>query len=53
MTDMLTKRIRRAKRLLIELLFELGSDSDIPFSAEQCDLLEKRFYEIRCALDGE
>ena len=46
-------RIKQAKQLLSYLLLE-AQYSDAPrFTVEQCDLLEKRFYEIRVALDGE
>jgi hypothetical protein len=53
MSNTLIPRILQAKGLLAELFFEISSDDEIPFTAAQCDLLEKRFYEIRCALDGE
>jgi hypothetical protein len=46
-------RITQAKRLLTYLLLEVGDIDDPRFTVEQCDLLEKRFYEIRVALDGE
>ncbi|HWY87047.1 MAG TPA: hypothetical protein VNX28_10000 [Gemmataceae bacterium] len=46
-------RIKQAKRLLSYLLLEVQDRNDPRFTVEQCDLLEKRFYEIRVALDGE
>ena len=53
MPTTLTPGILQAKGLLAELLLEIGSDGEMPFTAAQCDLLEKRFSEIRCALDGD
>jgi len=46
-------RIKQAKQLLSYLLLEVQYSDDPRFSVEQCDLLEKRFYEIRVTLDGE
>jgi hypothetical protein len=53
MSNTLIPRILQAKGLLAELFLEISSDGEIPFTAAQCDLLEKRFCEIRCALAGE
>jgi hypothetical protein len=46
-------RIKYAKQLLSWLLLEVQYSDEPRFTFEQCDLLEKRFYEIRVALDGE
>ena len=46
-------RIKWAKQLLSWLLLEVRYSDEPAFTFEQCDLLEKRFYEIRVALDGE
>ncbi len=46
-------RIKYAKQLLSYLLLEVQYSDEPAFTFEQCDLLEKRFYEIRVALDGE
>lgn len=46
-------RINLAKQLLSCLLLEVQDSDDPRFTVDQCDLLEKRFYEIRVALDGE
>jgi len=48
-----SNRIKQAKQLLSYLLLEVQYSDDPRFTVEQCDLLEKRFYEIRVALDGE
>jgi len=46
-------RIKLAKQLLSYQLLEVQYSDDPRFTVEQCDLLEKRFYEIRVALDGK
>jgi len=48
-----TDRTKWAKQLLSWLLLEVQYSDEPRFTFEQFDLLEKRFYEIRVALDGE